>query len=222
MRSGLVKKRTTRSDGVVTTVWVRPDKDKPKEKTFKKYPDKEVAELELRNAPDEGSVDRFTHAILTQYISGSKSINLPLRGEGDLTKDKEQRVKRIDQFLDENRMPDNIKTYRGLALDPQVRGQKEIINELDGLEPGDTIHDDGFLSTSLDEEIADSFMSGYRRFKIEINIPKGSKATFMQNFGIPLEHEVLVQRGADLEFQGKEFDGSRYKYVFNLRSDEQE
>lgn len=84
---------------------------------------------------------------------------------------------------------ENMKTYRGLA--------SEYFNDIkDKLKVGDFLEDNGFVSTSTDEEVAGKFGS----YIMEVLIPKGSPAISVKSIsGVSDEDEVLLKSGARFE-----------------------
>lgn len=84
---------------------------------------------------------------------------------------------------------ENMKTYRGLA--------SEYFNDIkDKLKVGDFLEDNGFVSTSTDEDVAGKFGS----YIMEVLIPKGSPAISVKSIsGIAKENEVLLKSGARFE-----------------------
>lgn len=112
----------------------------------------------------------------------------------------QNRIKAIDRvFEDAPTTPVALKAFRGVHA-----------SALRGLQPGDEFQDNGFVSTSLDY---DSSFSGA---KLEIRVPKGSKAVFVRAISsVGGEQELLLDRGQKFRLLHAEYktyhDGSLVK-----------
>ena len=102
--------------------------------------------------------------------------------------------------LKRNKSTKSIVTYRGI--------KRELMEKLSGLDAGDIITDDGFVSTSTSKKIADNFAIKYQGgYVMTILIPKGSQAASVKSLSdYPKENEVLVNKKARFEVKGIDHD----------------
>lgn len=98
--------------------------------------------------------------------------------------------------LKRNKSTKSIVTYRGVS--------KQLMEKLSGLDAGDIITDDGFVSTSTSKKVADNFARTYDGgYIMTILIPKGSQAASVKSLSnFPKESEVLVNKKARFEVKG--------------------
>jgi hypothetical protein len=96
----------------------------------------------------------------------------------------------LSSILKANATQENMITYRGV--------DKLYIDSIkDNLKVGSMFEDAGFVSSSTDREVAQSF-AGYTGYTMEILIPKGSRATSVKHFSTlhAEENEVLIDKNA--------------------------
>jgi hypothetical protein len=148
-----------------------------------------------------------------------RAINNQLRNSGsteDSLKDIKvsDHIKNIDSVLSKHTTMKPATVWRGLA---GLSNTHEVPNQLNAMKPGDTFHDKGFVSTTVEPYTADSFSRTYHknpnditkmeRHFAKIHIPKGSKALYLnshkRDLGIGYEHEVLLPRGSKFRYEGK-------------------
>ena len=101
----------------------------------------------------------------------------------------QEHINELTSAMEKAETKKNMKTYRGLALN--------YFNDIkDKLKVGDVLEDNGFVSTSTNEDVAMKFGS----YIMEVLIPKGSPATSVKHLsGISNENEVLLKSGAKFE-----------------------
>ena len=101
----------------------------------------------------------------------------------------QEHINELTSAMEKAETKKNMKTYRGLA--------SNYFNDIkDKLKVGDVLEDNGFVSTSTDEDVAMKFGS----YIMEVLIPKGSPATSVKHLsGIAKENEVLLKSGARFE-----------------------
>jgi hypothetical protein len=122
---------------------------------------------------------------------GYREMNPHLRGQPiDIDKADLRNIDHLTDALDKASMPETIKVYRSMRV------------KLDA-KPGDILHDKGFTSTSTRPGVAETFdLPGTTELGkgkvVEIIVPKGSKAAYIDGLGgyNAAESEVLIQRGA--------------------------
>ncbi|MFH1796276.1 MAG: phage minor head protein [Pseudomonadota bacterium] len=129
--------------------------------------------------------------------TGARPMNALLRGDEAALEEYEEEDLEIARALADDldvaigraRLPANLRTWRGVPPGAAERLRR--------LKPGDTLRDDGFFSSSLDEQIAESFGD----FVIEVRVPEGAPAIAFVHF-IPdvhhVEYEVLVAPGVEM------------------------
>lgn len=102
--------------------------------------------------------------------------------------------------LKRNKSTKSIITYRGI--------KRELMVKLSGLDAGDIITDDGFVSTSTSKKVANDFAIKYQGgYVMTILIPKGSQAASVKSLSdYPKENEVLVNKKARFEVKGIDHD----------------
>lgn len=136
------------------------------------------------------------------YIgNGYDTINSYLRGQandihsntGSLLKNE---VESIDKAIADSTLPRNLIVYRGIDL-AEVVGNKE-------LRVGSKLSDRGFVSTSLNKNLAEWFarenspMTYNKPSVIQISVPKGTNGLR----GNMVDREILLPRGSTLEVTG--------------------
>jgi hypothetical protein len=111
------------------------------------------------------------------YIKDS-SVNTEIRND---TKGIYGTESALDRSIKRHRLQTNTRVYRGL-------GRSGV---LDGVQPGDVVHDKGYASTSLDPSLA-------RRFDemLVIDVPEGTPVGWNPMITRDNEQEILLPRGS--------------------------
>ncbi|MCR5855986.1 phage minor head protein [Mesorhizobium sp. J428] len=129
--------------------------------------------------------------------TGARPMNAMLRGDEATLEEYEEEdldiaralADDLDEAIGRATLPANVRTWRGVP-DSVAEGFR-------GLKPGDTLRDDGFFSSSLNQRVAESFGD----FVIEVRVPEGAPAIAFVHF-IPdvnhVEYEVLVAPGVEM------------------------
>lgn len=124
--------------------------------------------------------------------------NSSLRSDGSVPEKWKDSVKNLDAAIEKSTIPNDIVAYRGLWLDGKEQSQKFV----EKFVPGAILSDPGFMSTSINREIASDF-GGEKLgsgIVIEIKVPKGSKGAYMDVLPENAKHfkqnELLLPRGA--------------------------
>jgi len=119
-------------------------------------------------------------------------MNRFLRGEQERVIEPMKRyIQSLQEALNRVKIPENIVTYRGMNL------KSEIFEKYSKI--GATIKDDGFISSSLDPEVARQF-GLWGDFIIELHIPKGTPGAYVSH----REREILLSPGRTFKVVGKE------------------
>jgi hypothetical protein len=137
-------------------------------------------------------------AVVAYSDAAYSEINGALRAGRDLNDDLSRTVERLDSAIAKSPTAKNLVVYRGVGED--YAGNLERL----GLQAGDVIIEEAFLSTSTHEDIAKRFLGWTGGGMIlKINIPAGSNALDMHPYSqFPEEHEFLLPRGANLRAIG--------------------
>lgn len=160
------------------------------------------AEQKLLNQYGEDCIESLSH-----YKKGcDQEINQGLRlGKAD--SDTIKMIEDIDKSFEKAAPSANETTlYRGV----RIRQNSKFAEVLNNLKVGDTLVEDGYMSTTTDLNIARSFENGENGFMFEIKMPKGSKTINVEDFtgteifkknagNIRDEAEVLLQRGSNFK-----------------------
>lgn len=146
---------------------------------------------------------------LSEYVDGSHGINAYARQGTDqfghkLEPWKRDRLKKITQQMDAAfegaATPGNVTVYRGVGDVERVFGT----SNLDTL-VGTEFQDNGYFSTTTSKEATDYFR-GSSGVAIEVTVPKGAPAIWMENLGSAVkqsgEHELLIARGSRYRITG--------------------
>jgi hypothetical protein len=139
--------------------------------TKKPLTTKEMIELSTSQSPEYG------FDTVSTYVNDPQGVNVKLRADREMA-EMEFRSGNLIAGLDETmvRTPNitrSITVYRGLDAD-SVEG-------FDNLEPGDIFSDAGFVSTSLDSQIAVTFADRFMKpdgVVLEINVPANTEGIF--------------------------------------------
>jgi hypothetical protein len=113
----------------------------------------------------------------------------------------------LDSAIDKGSLPEPLKVYRGI-------GDVKAL----GIEPGVTVRDKGYLSTSLTRQTANMYGNSEKGAVLEITAPKGARAigvAGMTNYG--KEREVLFPRNSQMKITGKRDAGGRTVYTAELQ-----
>lgn len=183
----------------LATGHVRAEIEREEAKRSKEKSNQSVIEQPDLNQKQETAVEDYYQTDTAAPINGGK-INRYLMGTGPATPEIKQAVKELDGLLDQCVVTTPLEVYRGIGNMDVSRYQ-----------PGDTVSDARFTSTSHDEEIAKQFarfrsgnLGGTRNKnpgRFVISLPVGAKAADMGNFGLGIGHtasgneaEVLLPR----------------------------
>lgn len=126
------------------------------------------------------------------YSGSAQGFNQQLR-DGNVTAEMQTRVDRLDQAIkDAPAVAQDTTVYRGLQSDPE-------------LEPGSTVTDPGYWSTSTDQTTANGFSGGVM---MEIRMPAGSDGLWIpgvtQHGGLyAREQEMVLPRGTQINVLDK-------------------
>lgn len=140
-------------------------------------------------------------AALNAYTDGNtRSIESQLR-RGEIGPRVQAIVDNLDKVIERSKVPENLTVYRGGF------GEK-----LASLKPGDLVHDKGYVSTTLNANVAAGFAGvggtgDPSKAIYKINLPKGSSGYFVYDF--ERENEVLLPRNS--VFRVESIATKRYK-----------
>ena len=111
----------------------------------------------------------------------------------------ENQTKHMDSAIGKHTTEDDAHVWRGV--------HKGVIDKLK-MKPGDTFHDKGYVSTSLNPLEAKSF--SYDNHVMHIYLPKGSKALHLPSHGLgnQREDEVILPRNSKFKYNGSEMKGN--------------
>jgi hypothetical protein len=161
------------------------------------YKDIQSAAEKIHDKPKLTS-DEFDH-VYNYSKYNFRGINRHLRDhEHDFNTYSE--IPHIDSAIAKHKVKDDIHVYR--------RFSHEQPHMLDTAEIGDTVHDKGFVSTTLDGGHTGFIHTAHPKDDslIKIHIPKGSHAMYLNKHRashFPDEHEVLLPRGSKFKYTGK-------------------
>jgi hypothetical protein len=154
--------------------------------------------------------------------SGHNNINKYHRFPGSIKiepviKSIERHTKHIDSAISKSTAKNHMHLWRGT--------EEDVVKDL---KPGDTFHDNGYVSTSMSPQVSWGF-AGYHNKEIHlmhIKTPKGSKVLDLEHHGATAnkgENEFLLPRGSKFRYDGKTSkkgkipDGSTYmQHVHHL------
>ena len=161
----------------------------------------DVADTGVPTIP-QSKISKMKSALSWYMGSGHFSINNALRGKTSMTREKQANISDLDDLFDlAPRTEKPMVLFRGI-------GEKD---EYDNIIPGDTLSDKGFISTSFEPSVAESFGdSGHPQgIVLEIYLPEGSKAVYGRGAGDEStgsltpgnwgggENEVILPRGTE-------------------------
>lgn len=131
-----------------------------------------------------------------------KEMNAYLRGrDTDPTDITKKTIEDVNAALNKGSVSEDTTAFRGLP--------ERLVADL---KPGDTFTDKGFVSTSLDSAMAESFTGGTNTLA-EVRVPKGSKggymgsaltADYLDSEGLEPERELLLPSGTEFRIVSKE------------------
>lgn len=169
------------------------------------------------------------HAMFSYTGSGYRSINKyhrtgeqydedhkhhqPLKNILDQTKD-------LDSAIDKHPTEHNAHVWRGIY---KTRNQPSHFSKM---KKGDTFHDKGYVSTSFNPQVAQTF-NGEHGHIVHIKVPKGSKALHpLSHDGYPskMENELILPRNSRFRYEGKtkHFDGTIIHHLSHIPGDDNE
>lgn len=141
-------------------------------------------------------------------------INDRLRGDY-LGTDVDEQIKLAQEFF--TRVPPlqrPVKAFRGIMVERPEAGTNAFSDFVRTWEVGDVIEEPGFMSTTIDRNIAEGYANGGR--VIEIDIPKGTQVATPEMFGPALrstEQELTLPPGTKLQITSITDDVIKAKVV---------
>lgn len=187
----------------------------PADDKYKKITTNEEFHEIVNSSSERDNLTSEDKAVLAQYTSPAYApLNKALRGGKQLSPESQKMVAQLDKAINDAKLPTDLTLFRGL------RGEK-VRAMMDGLMPGDTLTDKGFVSTSLGEHVAKGQSESGKRTMMVIRAPKGTNAAF------PGEHsynakptqngsrvddglEAILPRNSQFKFLGKK--GATYEF----------
>lgn len=130
--------------------------------------------------------------------TGHQDTNALLRGQldseslsYDVAKDRASYIDSVFQKSSVASSTDGV-VYRGIVMETTKISESWASK----LKAGDTIEDKGFISTSTQEYVADSFSRNnyFTGVRFEIRVPKGTKIVG----GLETESEIIINRGTKM------------------------
>jgi hypothetical protein len=122
-----------------------------------------------------------------------------------------ERTKHLDSALNKNRTRHNVHLWRGIIRDDS----KKILQDLN---PGDTFHDKGYVSTSFSPDAA----GGFGSHLFHIKVPKGSRALVPSYHGLGKAHEqeVILPRNSKFRYLNSEkINGTNIHHLEHIPED---
>lgn len=172
--------------------------------------------FDIVNASSErGGMTDQDKQVLNHYTSPAYApLNKALRGGKKLSPEAQQVVTNLDKAINDSVIPENLTLFRGL------RGGK-VREMMDSLLPGDTLTDNGFVSTSLAKHVASDQGAGGKKTTMVIRAPKGANAAFPGEHSYNAKNdqkgskvddalEAILPRGSQFKFLGKK--GATYEF----------
>ncbi len=158
----------------------------------KKWADSNFKEFEAKLTKTEA--DKLANYGWFDY----KAINSHLRGlelpnNAPDVKTIKESIKNIDKAIKKGNIPQNINVFRGFG----IKNKTEIkVNQI--------LKDKAFSSVSLDKKIAERFYraakeDGFKPVLMEILLPKGLNAAYLENLSKMREVELLLERNTSFE-----------------------
>jgi hypothetical protein len=147
-------------------------------------------------------------------LSGYRMINKFHRGDlperyHDYGKEIQETSNHIDSAIAKHKTNHDLHVWRGLGQDPYHGNGDTVQKQVSSLNPGDTFHDKGYVSTTAFPSAARAFggtVGSNEDHLLHIHVPKGSNAVSLNTYGLghAHEHEVLLPRNSKFRYDGKE------------------
>ena len=129
---------------------------------------------------------------ITSYADDDKSvINNHLRGKAtDRIGEVYEQVQKLDEAFEVMpRVPEDMKVARFVKSDVASM-----------MQPGTVFKDKGFISTTINPDLAFESYDGEADWKVHINVPKGSKGIYVaEKSNYAWEKELLLPRGPQMK-----------------------
>lgn len=158
-----------------------------------------LGQLKEQNAAWTTAITPRDKSTIEYYTShGSTPMNQVLRGTWDksipVPAETKRAVTSMTQIVERSTLPDSYRVYRGALLPESVRKQ---------LVPGASFVDKGFMSTSMNKQIATGVAGKVEDSVLfDLTVPAGSKAAFVGiNSQYDYELELLIQQGARVNIE---------------------
>jgi hypothetical protein len=170
------------------------------------------------NQRETAVVDEYTGGLyrnLNAHHRGNEELS-PRHGNYDTIPDYlNKKTEHLDSAIAKHKTEHPIHVWRGIKHKIEAN-------------PGDTFHDKGFVSTSINPIVTDSFGGSANEFHggthvLHIKIPKGSKALYPNKYPDTNpnsgEHEVILPRNSKFRYEGSEEHkgttnyGTKLKYI---------
>lgn len=139
-----------------------------------------------------GKITKEERKALKEYTSESRHINAVVRGLAKSDPETDKHIGMIDSALARGSLPQPTSFYRGVAL----QGLADMgITDVASLRPGTMVSNTGYLSTSLNPQVAAKFRGPGAIIKIQA--PAGTKGGYMNAGSISShkeENEFLMDR----------------------------
>lgn len=134
---------------------------------------------------------------ISDYTKDDASvINSHLRGKSfDKIAEVQETVQKLDKAFEVMpRVPEDTKVARFIKGD--------VANMM---QPGTVFKDNGYVSTTINPELAFESYDGEADWKVHINVPKGAKALYIsEKSEYPWEKEMLFPRGTQMRITGRD------------------
>lgn len=133
---------------------------------------------------------------LRDYKGSARDINARLEGKTLFQSDQnaaDRAIPELDSYLEKNKLPESVVVYRGVSGDQY--SEDSVGKEFSQV---------GFMSTSCVERIGVTWGYHYDKSAIlELSVPKGTPAAFLDTISYRGESEILLARG--LKFKITDF-----------------
>jgi hypothetical protein len=150
------------------------------------------------DVPEKTALDNYqSYSKSVNNYHWSKHKNTPYVDSVMTEHDAKKNSEGLDKFINMKKTPSKLVVYSGTKHDPQTMKNSEGI-----------VHHPAYLSTSLDQNVAESFarknITGYRDMHmLKIHVPKGHPATYVpSSLNNPFsrkEEELVLPRGLNLK-----------------------
>ena len=188
----------------------------------------------------DGIINRPKEVIrpLMKYKFDSSKINNGI-SKGTLSKTIKERIERIENFLDSQKIKYDVKAYRGeghfgilsvVKLDKDKTLQNAIEEFTQGIESGKysvqqidefvkkylfdvKIQQSRFLSTAIEKEAGDRYA---KKILWYLDIPKGTKGSMIECYNVERasEAELLLQKGSEMFIKNARYN--KDKHIWEL------